>query len=48
MGALAVATVAMNEVVGPVLFKVALDRSGETTAQEEEAEPAVPAEAFEP
>jgi Kef-type K+ transport system membrane component KefB len=29
-GALAVATVALNEIVGPVLFKLALDRSGET------------------
>ncbi len=29
-GALAVAAVALNEMVGPVLFKLALDRSGET------------------
>jgi Kef-type K+ transport system membrane component KefB len=29
-GDLAIATVAMNEVVGPILFKVALDRAGET------------------
>jgi Kef-type K+ transport system membrane component KefB len=29
-GALAVATVALNEMVGPVLFKLALDRSGES------------------
>jgi Kef-type K+ transport system membrane component KefB len=28
---LAVATVALNEMVGPVLFKFALDRSGETS-----------------
>jgi len=30
--ALAVATVALNEMVGPVLFKVALDRAGETSS----------------
>jgi len=30
--ALAIASVALNEVVGPVLFKLALDRSGETAA----------------
>jgi Kef-type K+ transport system membrane component KefB len=29
---LAVATVALNEMVGPVLFKTALDRSGETSS----------------
>jgi Kef-type K+ transport system membrane component KefB len=29
-GALAVAAVALNELVGPVIFKLALDRSGET------------------
>ncbi|HQR30246.1 MAG TPA: transporter, partial [Anaeromyxobacteraceae bacterium] len=29
-GALAVAAVALNELVGPVLFKLALDRSGES------------------
>ncbi len=31
--ALAIATVALNQLVGPVLFKVALDRSGETSAE---------------
>jgi Kef-type K+ transport system membrane component KefB len=31
---LAVATVAVNELVGPVLFKLALDRAGETTRAE--------------
>lgn len=31
--ALIIATVAMNEVFGPVLFKVALDRAGETSRQ---------------
>jgi hypothetical protein len=29
---LVIATVAINEVVGPVLFKVALDRAGETSS----------------
>ncbi len=29
--ALAVATVAINEMVGPVLFKLALDRTGESS-----------------
>ncbi len=48
LGALAVATVALNEMVGPVLFKVALDRCGETKAEAEEVEPAAGAEAFEP
>ena len=31
--ALAIATVAINELVGPILFKLALDRSGETSAE---------------
>jgi len=31
-GALAVAVVSMNEVAGPVLFKLALDRAGESAA----------------
>ncbi|HXX30730.1 MAG TPA: hypothetical protein VEJ89_08430 [Myxococcaceae bacterium] len=49
LGALAVATVAMNEMVGPVLFKLALDRCGETQGEAEEAEGAGAAEAaFEP
>jgi Kef-type K+ transport system membrane component KefB len=48
LGALAVATVAMNEMVGPVVFKAALDRCGETASAEEEAEPAGATEAFEP
>jgi hypothetical protein len=29
--ALAIAAVAINEMVGPILFKLALDRSGETS-----------------
>jgi hypothetical protein len=29
--ALCIATVAVNEIVGPVLFKLALDRAGETS-----------------
>jgi hypothetical protein len=28
--ALAIVTVAVNEIVGPILFKLALDRNGET------------------
>lgn len=31
--ALAIATVAVNEVIGPIVFKFALDRSGETSRQ---------------
>lgn len=38
--ALAVATVAMNEMVGPVLFKVALDRAGES-AKDEQVRPSL-------
>ena len=45
--AMAVATVAMNELVGPILFKTALDRSGETTSHDEAEEPA-PAPAPDP
>jgi Kef-type K+ transport system membrane component KefB len=30
--ALAIATIAINEMIGPILFKLALDRSGETSA----------------
>ncbi len=30
---MAVATVALNELVGPVLFKTALDRTGESAGQ---------------
>ncbi|MGO8970651.1 MAG: cation:proton antiporter [Myxococcaceae bacterium] len=48
LGALAIATVAMNEMVGPVLFKVGLDRCGETQGAEEDVEPAGAVEAFEP
>ena len=33
--ALAIATVAINEMVGPVLFKLALDRSGESSTAPE-------------
>jgi Kef-type K+ transport system membrane component KefB len=48
LGALAVATVAMNEMVGPVIFKAALDRSGETQGEAEETEEAEAAAVFEP
>ena len=37
-GAMAVATVALNEMIGPVLFKAALDRTGETARQTESEE----------
>jgi len=40
-GALAVAVVSVNELAGPVLFKLALDRAGESAAPPAtEAEPA--------
>jgi hypothetical protein len=35
--ALAIATVALNELAGPILFKLALDRAGETSKAEEPA-----------
>jgi hypothetical protein len=31
---LVIATVAINQLVGPILFKIALDRTGETSRQE--------------
>jgi len=37
--AMAVATVALNELVGPILFKTALDRSGETASHGDADEP---------
>jgi Kef-type K+ transport system membrane component KefB len=45
--AMAVATVAMNELVGPILFKTALDRSGETASHGDTEEPS-PAPAGDP
>jgi Kef-type K+ transport system membrane component KefB len=36
-GALAVAVVSVNEMIGPVLFKTALDRAGESAARREDA-----------
>jgi Kef-type K+ transport system membrane component KefB len=39
--AIAIAAVAINEMIGPVLFKIALDRSGESI-QEEEMRPSLP------
>lgn len=41
--AMAVATVALNELVGPVLFKTALDRTGESAAQADQEEAPEPA-----
>lgn len=46
IGALAIATVAVNEVIGPILFKLALDRTGESqssTALDDEEAATVPA-----
>ena len=40
--ALVVACVALNEMVGPVLFKLALDRAGESAADEARVAPSVP------
>jgi Kef-type K+ transport system membrane component KefB len=40
--ALAIATVAVNEMVGPVLFKLALDRSGETSPIQAPSFPSMP------
>jgi Kef-type K+ transport system membrane component KefB len=40
--ALAIAAVALNEMVGPILFKFALDRAGETDHGEPEVRPSLP------
>jgi hypothetical protein len=45
--AMAVATVALNEMIGPVVFKLAPDRSGET-ATHGDTEDSSPAPAAEP
>jgi Kef-type K+ transport system membrane component KefB len=39
--ALAIATVALNEMFGPILFKLALDRSGETSATPDPVRPSL-------
>jgi Kef-type K+ transport system membrane component KefB len=39
--ALVIATVALNEMAGPILFKFALDRCGETSAEPEPARPSM-------
>ncbi|HEY0467652.1 MAG TPA: cation:proton antiporter [Polyangiaceae bacterium] len=44
---LAIAAVALNEMVGPILFKFALDRAGETTHNEPEVRPSLPPAAAE-
>lgn len=41
-GSLAIAAVAINEMIGPVLFKLALDRSGESSNAEPAARPSLP------
>ena len=40
--ALAIATIALNEMIGPVLFKLALDRSGESSSTPEPSLSIVP------
>ena len=40
--ALAIATVAINEMIGPVLFKFALDRAGETSRVQPQTFPSMP------
>jgi Kef-type K+ transport system membrane component KefB len=45
--AMAVATVALNELIGPILFKAALDRSGET-ARHADTEESTPTAGVEP
>ena len=39
---LVIAAVALNEMVGPVLFKLALDRAGESDKGEAVARPSLP------
>jgi Kef-type K+ transport system membrane component KefB len=41
-GSLVIAAVAINEMIGPVLFKMALDRSGESDRSEPAARPSLP------
>jgi Kef-type K+ transport system membrane component KefB len=41
-GALVIAAVALNEMIGPVLFKMALDRGGETDRSEPAGRPSLP------
>jgi hypothetical protein len=43
--ALAIAAIAINEMVGPVLFKLALDRAGETNPHEALPRPSLAPEA---
>jgi Kef-type K+ transport system membrane component KefB len=41
-GSLVIAAVAINEMIGPVLFKLALDRAGESSSAEPAARPSLP------
>jgi Kef-type K+ transport system membrane component KefB len=41
-GSMVIAAVAINEMIGPVLFKLALDRSGESDRSEPAARPSLP------
>jgi hypothetical protein len=39
--ALVIATVALNEMIGPILFKLALDRTGESSTAPEPVRPSI-------
>ena len=41
-GSMVIAAVAINEMIGPVLFKMALDRTGETDTKAPAARPSLP------
>ena len=41
-GSMVIAAVAINEMIGPVLFKMALDRTGETDRSEPAGRPSLP------
>ena len=41
LGSMVIAAVAINEMIGPVLFKMALDRSGESDRSEPAARPSL-------
>jgi Kef-type K+ transport system membrane component KefB len=45
--ALAIATVAVNEIIGPIFFKLALDRTGETSRVQAPSFPSMPPPAME-
>jgi hypothetical protein len=47
-GALAIATIAINEIIGPVFFKLGLDRTGETQQHARPEQAPDPAEEVKP